>query len=268
MLRTALRLSTVAALQAGGGGPPFPTIAGPEVYDSRREAIEDLLPQNRMPVILVRTLADARPYQANGMAWRGPSPARTMEVQIEYGLAEAAEVPDERGNLRKVIGWPEVSAHLEALLDVLDFQVAAALFSEAPWAAWWTGYWPKVNVESRPVYEDSDQGNVQLAARIMTITVQVPDERYPKPVRVGDAVNPGMHPRLTEVLDYIDANGGGDLLIAAGQLRAMLAQFPLADGGAYPALLSVRAAIDGVDLPGPNGQRPSKLDAEEYTPPA
>jgi hypothetical protein len=266
MIRTALRFSTVAALQAGGTAP-YPTIAGPEVFDSRRAPIEDIVPERGLPTILVRTLGDSRPYVVNGMAWPNASPARTMELQIEYGIAIAAMQTAEDGTVQRVTGWPEVDTQLEAQLDIFDYQVAAALFGFAPWALWWAGLWPKINVESRPVYEDADVGNVQLAARIMTVTCQVPDERYPKPVRSGDALNPGEHPRLTEVLSYIDANGGGDLKIASQQLRAMLDQFPLPDGGAYPALLAVGAAIDGIALPGPETVQPSVLNAELYDPP-
>lgn len=258
MIIAAARIATVAALQRGGVAP-YPTIAGPRIYDSRKEDITDILPDDRAPVVVVRTGADTRTFQQNNMS-SSRAISRTLDIQIEYGIATAYEIKDEFGVPQLVPGWPEVSSTLEAMLDLLGFQIGAALFGLSPWAAWWGRRWRKMQVNTHPIYDTSEGGNVQLAARIMTITVSAPDDCFPKPVRQGDIVNVGMSEDLAEVLDFIDANGGGDIQEAVRQLKSMLSQFPLADGGAYPALLSVRGVIPGSS--GPLGQSTVAVEAE------
>ena len=129
MNRTALRLSTTAVL-TGLGHQPFPTLAGKSVYDSRQDAISDLVAQERRPVVIVRTDEDQRSQRDPRTGQPSAAPIyRAIKLRIEISLMTAIKNPD--GTV--VMAWPVTDAGLE----LLEFQLGNALTGNSPLAMWW-----------------------------------------------------------------------------------------------------------------------------------
>ncbi len=258
MIRTALRLSTVAALVRGGAPLQFPTVAGPACFDSRNDDVLDVSPEERRPVIIVRTDRDNRSRLTRGGQPTGGTTDRTIEVRIEISVLVG--IQDDQGNV--VPGWPIHDAGLEAMLDLLEYQVEMALFSKAPWALWWQEFWQPEGFESGPILLGPEQGNVRVAAREILVRVKAAADCAPNPVKQGELLNPGrLDPRLVAVFDKVAADGGGDLKISFADMRAKLLVQYLPDGGAHPLLTGVRMTI----IPRPSGygsNSPVPIEAE------
>jgi hypothetical protein len=114
--RTALRLATVAAL-LNGGNPPYPTIADQFVYDSLSDDLPQVAPKSLLPFIVVRTDEDTHVY--NSGRWRGRQCRLLIEMSVVTGVLDAD------GKHRN--DWPRNDASLEAMLDLFETQVWAAL---------------------------------------------------------------------------------------------------------------------------------------------
>jgi hypothetical protein len=123
--RTALRLATIESLRPAallGTQGPWPTLAGPRVYDSRIDPIEDLKPglENRRAVVVVYTEMD----QGYGAQKRGGPPFR-REVDLVFEISQIAAEGDGDDY---VAGYASTDPQLEAELDRIESEIAFALF--------------------------------------------------------------------------------------------------------------------------------------------
>lgn len=245
MNRTALRLATIAAL-TNGGAAPWPTLAGARVYDSRSDPVDLAGLKEPMPVIVVHTERDA--YQRSAPNGRGLSipRLRSIDLRIEIGINSAGV--DENGD--PVAGWPKIDADLEAMLDLFEWQVEAALFGHGPWALWWRDLFGIVESTSERFITTPEEGSLRLAAREILIGLNVAPDCLPKAVREGDAVpETEISGLMLKVVERVAAKGSGALKDNVARIAAMFETQALPAAPVYDALDTVIATIPEAAVP-------------------
>lgn len=264
MNRTALRLATVAVL-THFGQEPWPTLVGGHVFDSRKDDITDLAETERQPVLVVRTdkdltsLRDPRTGQPSAVATQ-----RQVMLQIEASVMTG--VKGEDGNV--LPAWPVTDSGLEAMLDLLEWQVWSALTGRSADALWFQReLMPGMaaeQVSSVPIF--SEDGRFRLAAREITYVMRMPADCRPAALGTDDVVLDGegnpvlaneLPPTLAVVFDKIAAEGAGDLKEAAAQLRAALEARELPKPSVHPMLDQVTMTIP--ESTPPEGEDPLPL---------
>lgn len=157
------------------------TIAEGRVFDSRIGEIQEQDADQLIPFVAVYTDSDQRQQKAPGDVT--PLFSRSIDVVIELAVGTwLNERDDGSGNAERVFAAPQTDAELEALLDMLEFQIWRAIFDVAnstaagalqelvkQWAGW----------DSIP--GRSPKGNHKISARQLTITCHVTDDRLPAP---------------------------------------------------------------------------------------
>jgi hypothetical protein len=251
MIRTALRLATLAAL-TGFGRTPWPTLAGGNVYDSRKDDISEVVAEERMPVLVIRTDEDRSITRdrRSGMPSNAPV-ARQVLLRIEASVMAATR--DSDGNV--FFGWPATDSGLEAMLDLLEWQVYIALTGKSPTALWWQDEWVRglavEQIDSMPLFMASDEGKVRMAVRELTYALRLPFDSTPPALREDQVTIVGGQPVLANALpdylravfDAIEARGDDDLKVAAAELRASLETQDLPKPSVHPRLTKVIAVM-------------------------
>lgn len=264
MNRTALRLAAVAVL-TNLGRSPWPTLVGRHVYDSRRDDITDLVDKERRPLLVVRTnkdltsLRDPRTGQPSNVFSH-----RQVLLQIEASVVTGVEDGD--GNL--VAAWPVTDAELEAMLDLLEWQVWSALTGMSPLALWYReevmARFEIEQIDSVPLY--SEDGRFRLAAREISYVWRIPADCRPPALRAADVeldgagspiVSGALPPPLVAVFDKIAAEGDGDFKTTAAELRAVLEARELPTPSVHPMLDRVTMRIP--EDHAPEGEEPLAL---------
>jgi hypothetical protein len=201
--RLALRLAAVEALcpAAAAAAGPYPTIAGPRVYDSRQDPIESLDEMEQRPLLLVYTeQSTSDPYPKGNS-----SPDATVVLLVVEALiaAKAMVTVEMQDGSTRVVGEleaPIMERDHEALLDLLeatvrrrlegryDVDAATQLFRKVAWDIH--------HVESVPMRDATK--TVRLAGRTLTFRVKIPTDRWAEP-SVTPAAPTGLD-RLPEPL--------------------------------------------------------------------
>lgn len=169
--RTALRIATVMAL-SGGFQAPWPTMAQGRVFDSRFDPLQlvDMKTDDVLPVITVCTDDDRGTSLSDNNG--GPPFLHTVSLCIDISIGMVGG-SDERAEF---LVMPQTEPELEAMIDVFERQVKAALINPA---ALWSGELQKVLIRigdwSSVRYVESDS-NVRLASRRITAAVTLPSE--------------------------------------------------------------------------------------------
>jgi hypothetical protein len=237
MNRTALRIATKAAL-LNGGEEPWPTIAGENVFDSRADDVSLVKGEDNAPIIIVRTEEDSSPQILSN----GRIVGRSVDLNMQIGVFASAKDPN-TGVL--IEGWPATDAALEAVLDLMEWQVQCALLGPTNWGVWWRNRWDPASWVSKPTFTDPNEGRVRLAVRELVVAMQnVEPDFIPPTLKTTDPVYvPALPPKLQDVLDQIAEFGEGDLQTSVAQIAAKLnaRTFPVA--GVYPPLQHVRTTI-------------------------
>ena len=154
---------------------PYPTLAGPNVFDSKGEAVQNFAGQNQMATILVYTDTESRKVttQMNAPEWEA-------EVQLVIEIAVSNDDADD-----------QTSSELEAKLDLLEQQVNDVLFNiYAPEskANILNKYWTKIG-DYKSLRMGNTESNNRLAMRGIIIEVclkpgskncQNPTEKFPE----------------------------------------------------------------------------------------
>ena len=249
MIRTALRVATIAAL-TNGGRAPYPTLVGDKVYDSRKDDVSDLIARQTMDLVIVRTDEDSQSYRdTRSGTLCNVAPHQSVALRLEYGVMAAARI--DGGSDEYLVGFPPTDAGTELKLDLLDWQIKVALGGYGAWAQWWSSLWAREDLGSRPLWTAPEGERLRKAVREMTITVRARLDCLPNPC--VDAPVPLAIPEpLAMVLAKIEAEGGGDLKDYAQKLRGRLLAQDLPARPLYPVLGLVR-----MKLPAPN-----ELEAE------
>lgn len=263
MIRTALRIATQAAL-TGFGRQPWPTLVGKRVYDSRKDDISDIVGKERVPVLIIRTDEDRRITRdrRSGMPSNAPI-ARQVLLRIEASVLSAWK--DNEGNA--AIGWVASDSGLEAMLDLLEWQVLIALTGNSPTAMWWRDEWvvglAVEQVDSVPLFLASDEGKVRFASRELTYALRLPFDSVPAALREDQVTMVDGEPVLANelpdylaaVFDRIETHGAGDMKIAAAQMRGSLEAQELPKPSVHPTLTRVVATMP--EAYPPEGEHPN-----------
>jgi hypothetical protein len=195
LYRTALRLATIESLRPASlldTQGPWPTLAGPRVYDSRIDPIEDLKPglENRRAVIVVYAEAD----QGYSAQKRG-GPAFRREVDLVFEISQIAA--DGAGD-DYVAGYASTDSELEAELDRIEWEISNALYfarngtliarsqlehdCAKPGETLmpiWRALTGEAVTEPRSHPHRTSEEAVRLAYRTVTWKVQCPDDHWP-----------------------------------------------------------------------------------------
>jgi hypothetical protein len=229
MNRAAIRLATAAVL-SGMGKPPFPTIAGKRVFDSRYDEMSDVLPE-LMPAVVIYTDEDASQRLGNGLQLN-----RSVNLHLEISLTSWDKDAD--GNV--VVGWPSIDADLESLLDFFEWQVGIALTGASPLARWWQGLFYTTASTSTRIGFKPAENTIRIAARDMGFAVRLQQDCQPAAYHVGDPVP------VVEVLglwktvsDKILADGTEALRANVTRLNTMISTQGIPQATAYPPLKTV-----------------------------
>lgn len=234
MERTALRLATLATLLNGGSGPPWPTMAGPYVYDSLLGAIGMTKAIKRRPALIVRTDEDQEIHDRNS-AVRG----RQCRLLIEIGVVTSFEAPDGKS----IPDWPQTDAQLELQLDIFEWQVFNALRGNSLWTQWYreeAGYGLLQRFTSNPRFAPPDRGSTRLAVRLLEFVYTLPTECLVQPLNQNDPeVPPFLPPSIIRVVNKVLLEGGGDLKASFDGLVSALHTYAEVQRPRYPALQTV-----------------------------
>lgn len=165
----ALRICAVEALKAAN------TLVGGNVLDSQISAF-DLTADGAMrsdqqkPFIAVYTDA----AKAQDIARSGPRDNGRVDILFNCGVSATMALTDkDTGDAEIVSGVPATDAHFEAVLDVLDVEIARALVDpDNPWAQVFGGF-IQTYVGKEMLRSSSSMEKVRIAAGQVKLTVDV-----------------------------------------------------------------------------------------------
>lgn len=163
--RAMLRLAAIHALN-NFNQQPWPTLAGPYIFDSRIEAIEDTKADHAYPLCVVYT-----DYDKDGFR-HGSAIDKSRLVTITFELLVVQQAPQDD---KTVIECPQTDSELETVIDIFENQIFKALVGTNSAAECF-----KYLVQS---YETvisrrgaSSESGKRLAARQITIEAAIPRE--------------------------------------------------------------------------------------------
>lgn len=206
--RFLLRAATVAAI-TNNDVEPFPTFAGNRVFDSRLDPIENVEPDEGMPVVLVYTDHDRGEQLNRGTV--GGQHRRDVNLIVEMAYGSFCQVPIDEDNPDKgltiIFDTPATDAGVEAMLDFLEAQVREAMWNpRAP-----------LSLTNRPMVQATDgfesyrghtaEGNNRLAARRLSYQVQMRDDCLPG-FTVGQQGADAEGPTQSPLGDLLYLEGG------------------------------------------------------------
>lgn len=217
--RLALRLATIDALRPHAaqtadppGSVPWPTLAKHRVFGSMAAPIDDLVAEERAPVIVVYTEEDA----GKTLGGSGAIPHQVALV-FEISLVQRGQDPDNPDEY--VVGEPATDEEAEAELDLLEAQIKYVLLDGGPTGRLWRTLTGRqvASIESMP--QRTAEEAVRLASRKVTWAVSLPPDCYdfaaiagpagldrlPEPLR---SVAKGL-PAVSEVLRIASAIATG-----------------------------------------------------------
>lgn len=152
-IKLLLRVLTVLTLTRGGA-EPYPTMAGPNVFDTRIAPLTDVAADVSLPIIVVYTDMDQRRTVDNSGNMR-----RSVVLVIEIAISGIAQ-----NNLVRLETDPE----LEATLDLFEAETLAAFGDPSnPWAMKWKGLVRSTKEVDIEPFRSSDQAQRYAVRRIV-----------------------------------------------------------------------------------------------------
>jgi hypothetical protein len=210
LTRLVMRLAAARALRDR-------TLAGPRVFDSAVDPIDQTIAANRQPLLMLTT--DEHEADITGRDLAGGT--QRCDLVIEIAIASRVEVPASDGQGGQIsIAIPHTDEGMELTLDIIEHQVIAALTrDDAGWSRIWMQLVPRVTgrVSRRGA---SAENGVRFAARQLVLTCDLVDT----PV-AGGTIAPKS--AWAEVLALMEA----DTVLAdiASLLRAEIEGTPVAN---------------------------------------
>lgn len=117
--RLITRLAVVNAIN-GFSKEPYPTLAGPNIFDSKIEPLENIQPKEVYPICVVYTDYDKDHYRHGNKA----GAKRLLTITIELLIAQMTK---EAGSDFYEIALPHTDSELESSIDIFETQVFRAL---------------------------------------------------------------------------------------------------------------------------------------------
>lgn len=226
--RTVSRLAVVTALN-NSMQAPWPTLAGPNIFDSKIEPVEDMATDRIFPTCVVYTDYDKDHWTKGSKVHKD----RLMTVTLELLMVQAIK-PDEAQEVYQ-LDCPMTDSEIETSLDVFEAQVYRALGSVSVAADAFNYICPSYdNVISRR--GASVEGGQRLAARQITMEMKALRE----PMK-------GVVPtEIAAFLDHLENNDVGytDYQDRAADIRAVLTEpATLSDGDQRLRLFGYSQAV-------------------------
>lgn len=163
LYRMVTRIAAVSALN-NYLQKPWPTMVGPNVFDSKIEPVEDMVADRAFPCIVVYTDYDKDHWTKGGGAFRH----RLLSLTFELLVVQAQQMP--RSSTWKLTA-SATDSELETALDVLESQIYRALSRGTEASDAFNYLCPTyTNVISRR--GSSTEGGSRLAARQITLEMQ------------------------------------------------------------------------------------------------
>lgn len=164
--RVLTRLSVVTALN-NFLEEPWPTIAGPNIFDSKIEPVEDMELDRVFPCCVVYTDYDKDHWNKGSRSQN----SRLLTVTMELLIVTAAKLNDGGANPTYQIDCPETDSEIENSLDFMEAQIFRALSADTVSAECFNFLCHDyVNAISRR--GASIEGGQRLAARQITLEMK------------------------------------------------------------------------------------------------
>lgn len=200
MNRMALRCAAVLAL-TNYYEEPWPTLAKGRVFDSRIDPVQGALKKDDLiPSIAVYTDADSgMPLSENN---GGPPFRREVDLTLWLSIGQLGEDSTAEN---QILELPDTDARLEAALDQFEFQARFALSNyQNKWGRLFLQQWSRMTGwrSDRLVTE----GNVRLAARQMTATMEIRDDDLPE-ITTDPNAEPELPENIEAILKAVQASG-------------------------------------------------------------
>lgn len=123
--RILTRMSVVTALN-NFMQQPWPTFAGPNIFDSKIEPVEDMAKDRAFPCCVVYTDYDKDHWNKGAKA----QAERSMTVTLELLIVQAAKVTNEGELASYQLDCPVTDSEIENSLDFLEAQIFRALTAD------------------------------------------------------------------------------------------------------------------------------------------
>lgn len=186
--RLVARLAVVKAL-TNFDEEPYPTLAGPNIFDSKIEPLENIEPRMIYPMCVVYTDYDKDHFRHGAKI----HDERTLTITIELLAAQMTKNKDDE----YVVKLPFADSELETTLDVFETQVFRALGGENEAAQAFrslvSGYENTVSRRGASI-----EGGQRLCARQITLELKA----------LRDPLVAAPPPYVEAFLARIEANGG------------------------------------------------------------
>lgn len=165
LTRLAMRVAAACALRDR-------TLAGPRVFDSAVDPIDQAIAEQRQPLIVLTT--DEHALDATGRDLGSGN--HQCDLVIEVAIAARVEVPASDGQGGQItIAIPHTDEGMELTLDLMEHQVVAALTrDDNAWSRIWMTLVPRVQRRLSRRGASAENG-VRFAARQLVLTCDLVD---------------------------------------------------------------------------------------------
>ncbi len=222
--RIQIRSAIVAALSAAAA--PYPTLAGPQVFDSRLDNIWDQTPEGPMPAVLVYTDDDDQDLLDTASGRGAYARKLTVCIELVVGSFSSGELAE--------FNLAQTDPEMEALLDILEWQVWNALNDPLSDAATTLMNLHKGWMSWNSSAARSGDKQQRLAARRITASLKVAQECV-MPVDFDDTVQPDAIDAATPLFDADYLGPLSDLLLGREDLAGVVDMIRWQQGGPVPA---------------------------------
>lgn len=162
--RTLTRVAVVSALN-NYMATPWPTLAGPNIFDSKIEPVEDMAKDRALPCCVVYTDYD----KDHWMKGQKAHDDRLLTVTLELLIVQAAQDASPDGTYK--LDCPYTDSEIETSLDIFEAQILRALSAPNVAAEAFNYLCPGcVSVVSRR--GATVEGGIRLAARQITLEMK------------------------------------------------------------------------------------------------
>lgn len=148
------------------------TLAGPRVFDSAVDPIDQTIAEHRQPLIVVTTDEHALDLTGRDLG----SGHHACDLVIEIAIASKVDVPAADGQGGQItIAIPHTDEGMELTLDIMEHQIAAALMTDdGAWSRAWMMLVPRVTRRLSRRGASAENG-VRFAARQIVLTCDLVD---------------------------------------------------------------------------------------------
>lgn len=165
LTRLAMRLAAARALKGR-------TLAGPRVFDSAVDPIDQTIAEQRQPLIVLTT--DEHELEVTGRDLGSGN--HQCDLVIEVAIAARVEVPASDGQGGQItIAIPHTDEGMELTLDLMEHQVVAVLTrDDNAWSQVWMKLVPRIQRRLSRRGASAENG-VRFAARQLVLTCDLVD---------------------------------------------------------------------------------------------